>query len=80
MLRFLDIRHLFVNAISAACCLCGVTENAMAHPGHGSASSQTGFWHYLASPTHVVPILLLAILATAGLWLAHETFGEESDE
>jgi len=33
-----------------------------AHPGHGSTSTD-GAWHYLTSPTHAAPALLVGLVS-----------------
>lgn len=55
--------------LAAALVLGSTVPCALAHPGHGSAANQDGILHFVLSPLHVVPWLLLAI---AGSLLAFQ--------
>ena len=44
--------------------LAALCETVYAHPGHGSTSTD-GAWHYLTSPTHAVPALLVGLVVLA---------------
>lgn len=45
------------------------TDIAMAHPGHGAATTDSGVLHYLTSPMHCGPPLAVALMIVAGLKL-----------
>ena len=43
-----------------------VCDTANAHPGHGTVSSD-GVWHYMTSPAHAIPALLIGLIAAAAV-------------
>ncbi|MEZ6132015.1 MAG: hypothetical protein R3C59_25415 [Planctomycetaceae bacterium] len=44
-------------------------QTASAHPGHGSPSAPSGLMHYLTSPMHTGPVVLVAAIAAIGIWM-----------
>ena len=51
----------FPRAVLVFIVSCSFATLAQAHEGHGTPGSENGIVHYLLSPYHLLPLVLLAI-------------------
>jgi hydrogenase/urease accessory protein HupE len=80
MFRTPATSHFVLTTLATASLLLTQTPVANAHPGHGSPSAQTGLQHYLTSPLHAGPVLLVAAIVAVGVWLAVRFQRSKSDD
>ena len=66
-------------AASVGTALLAACETVHAHPGHGTASSD-GAWHYLTSPGHAAPALLMGLIfVVVGATVAKAVYRRRND-
>jgi hypothetical protein len=72
------IRNLRRNGLTALLFfLC--SDVSVAHPGHGTVPAETGVLHYLTSPMHMAPALLLIVFIASALGFISRMFGQKPE-
>lgn len=80
MFRNLAVLRIVFTGLATASLLMTQTPIADAHPGHGSPTVQDGVLHYVASPLHAGPVLIVAGIVAVGVWLAVRFQQSKSDD
>lgn len=58
-----------ISLASLVILLCG--QVATAHPGHGNPGGEESLLHYVLSPLHLLPVVLVSLILVGVLAMAH---------
>ena len=62
-----SMRRTFTSLLFATAVFCSAVPLAVAHPGHGVDGGSHEITHYATEPEHVLPTVVLAIVAVASI-------------